>query len=172
MTANSIFVQRLRSESGPAHDRVDAAYGAFRLDQRDDYAAFLAAHARALPAVEAALAAHPDLPPWRERTSLLAADLTDLGRTMPPPLPFVLDDDGAAWGALYVTEGSRLGGTLLARSVAAGWPGRYLGARHLSGEWRTLLAAIESKAMEAVPAWRDAAMAGAMACFALYERAV
>lgn len=171
MTANSIFVQRLRSESGPAHDRVDAAYGAFRLDQRDDYAAFLAAHARALPAAEAALHAHPDLPPWRERARLLAADLADLGRAMPAPLPFTLADDAAAWGALYVTEGSRLGGTVLARAVAEGWPQRYLGARHLPGEWRTLLAAIETRAGLESAAWRDAALRGAMACFALYERA-
>ena len=171
MTAASGFVQRLRAASGPAHDRVDAAYGAFRLDDRDDYVAFLTAHARALPAVEAALAAHPGLPIWRERTSLLRDDLADLARAMPPSLPFALDDDAAAWGALYVTEGSRLGGTLLARAVAEGWPGRYLGARHLPGEWRALLAAIEAKAADASPAWHEAAVAGAMNCFALYERA-
>ena len=171
MIATPSFVQGLRAASGPAHDRVDAAYGAFRLDDRDDYAAFLTAHARALPAVEAALAAHPDLPPWRERTSAIVADLADLGQAMPSPLPFPLVDDAAAWGALYVTEGSRLGGTMLARSVAAGWPCRYLGARHLPGEWRRLLAAIETRARDASPEWRDAARAGARACFALYERA-
>lgn len=171
MTADPGFVQRLRAASGLAHDRVDAAFGAFRLDDRDDYAAFLTAHARALPAVEAALAAHPDLPSWRERTSLLSGDLADLGRTMPALLPFAPDGDAAAWGALYVTEGSRLGGTLLARSVAAGWPSRYLGARHLPGEWRALLAAIETRAADAPPEWQAAAVAGAMACFALYERA-
>lgn len=164
-------IDRLRRHTRPQHDIVDAAFGAYRLDDRAAYAAFLHAHARALPAVEAVLAGH-QLPGWRMRTPLLAADLADLGGAMPPPLPFALPaGDGAAWGALYVIEGSRLGGTLLARGVAPDLPGRYLGARHQPGEWRTLLAAIDDEGARRPADWTDAAIAGAGACFRLYADA-
>ena len=164
-------VQRLRTHTSPAHDRVDAAFGAHDLAAREPYRAFLLAHARALPAAETAFATH-DLPAWRERTSLLAADLADLGEPLPAPLAFVLPDaDGAAWGALYVTEGSRLGGIMLARTVPASLPSRYLGARHESGEWRALLSAIDAAGETGGEDWIDGAIRGADACFALYARA-
>lgn len=172
MTPVSGTVQRLRARTAPAHDAVDAAFGAHDLAEPGSYRAFLLAHALALPAAEAALATHPDLPPWRERTSLLAADLADLGAAMPEPLAFALPGAaGAAWGALYVTEGSRLGGVMLARGVPEALPSRYLAARHGSGEWRALLHAIEAEGAKNGAAWIDAAVAGAEACFALYRRA-
>jgi heme oxygenase len=165
-------VARLRARTAPAHDVVDAAFGAHDLTDRASYAAFLCAHARALPAAEAVLATHADLPAWRRRTDLLAADLGDLGEAFPAPLPFALPGrPGAAWGALYVIEGSRLGGLLLARGVADALPDRYLGAKHLPGEWRTLLAAIDAAGLREGEPWIDGAIAGAEACFALYAKA-
>lgn len=163
-------VAALRKATGPDHDAVDTAFGGFDLKTRDGYAAFLTAHARALPAVEAALAAIPALPAPRPRTDLLAADLAAFGESMPDPLPFALaDDDAAAWGALYVIEGSRLGGIMLARSVAEGWPAAYLGAKHLPGEWRGLLAALDGAATG--EAWIATAIDAAKATFALYRKA-
>ncbi len=164
-------VQRLRAHSAPSHDAVDAAFGAHDLADADAYRGFLIAHARALPAVEAVLDGRPDLPVWRERTSALAADLADLGAAMPAPLAFALPDQaGAAWGALYVMEGSRLGGVMLARGVPATLPSRYLAAKHLPGEWRGLLNAIEAHGDDA--GWVDGLLAGADATFGLYQRAV
>lgn len=166
------IVQRLRDHTRPTHDAVDAAFGAHDLTKRDDYARMLHAHALALPAVETALAAHPGLPDWRRRTPLLAADLADLGRPLPPPLAFTLPAlPGSAWGALYVLEGSRLGGVMLARQVPATLPSRYLGAKHASGEWRALLTALDAAGETYDAAWTDGALAGADACFALYGRA-
>ncbi|MFS0773628.1 biliverdin-producing heme oxygenase [Sphingomonas sp. 1P08PE] len=163
-------VQRLRAATAPSHDAVDAAFGAHDLTDPGAYAAFLTAHARALPAAEAVLATQPDLPPWRERASLLAADLRDLAVNPPPPATFTLPDrPGAGWGALYVVEGSRLGGIMLARGVPATLPSRYLGARHLPGEWRDLLAAIDRQGTD--EAWVAGLMAGAAATFDLYARA-
>lgn len=162
---------QLRTATQPLHDRVDAAFGGFGLDDPDGYRLFLHAHALALPAVEAALASCGGLPAWRERSTLLTADLADLGEAMPSPLPFGLTDDAAAWGALYVSEGSRLGGAMLARSVPAGLPNRYLAAVHHPGEWRALRHAIDAAGANGGPTWLVAAEAGAAATFDLYRRA-
>jgi heme oxygenase len=166
-------VAALRAATAPDHDRVDAAYGAFDLADRTRYAVFLRAHARALPAAEAALAARPGLPDFRRRAPLLADDLAALGEPAPAPLRFALPEgEAAGWGALYVVEGSRLGGIMLARSVPADLPAAYLGARHRSGEWRTLLAALDQAAARAgTDRWIDEAIAGARATFDLYRRA-
>jgi heme oxygenase len=165
------FVQMLRAATAADHDRVDARFGGFVLDDEADYRRFLVAHARALPAVEIALAADFGLPAWRRRTDLLASDLAGMGQAMPVPLAFAADG-AARWGALYVIEGSRLGGQLLARGVPEGLPATYLAARHSSGEWRALLGAIETRAGTENDVWREAAVAGARATFALYVRAV
>lgn len=161
-------IDRLRAATGPDHDAVDAAFGRFDLTDRGDYAAFLTAHARALPAVEAALERFDALPMPPHRREALAADLAALGIAMPEPLPFALADADAAWGALYVTEGSRLGGIMLAGRVGAGLPSAYLSARHEKGAWRALLAAID--AAVTTPDAIDRAVAGARATFALYAQ--
>lgn len=166
------FVQSLRAATASDHDRVDATFGGFALGDAAGYRRFLLAHGRALPAVEAALAAAAHaLPAWRPRTAALADDLAALGEAMPPPLDFGVANEAESWGALYVIEGSRLGGQLLARSVPAGLPAAYLSARHLSGEWRALLAALDARAAAEGDDWRTAATAGARATFALYARA-
>jgi heme oxygenase len=165
------FVQMLRLATAADHQTVDDRYGGFRLNDAADYRSFLQAHARALPAVEAALREDAELPSWRPRTALLMDDLRAVGGEVPPPLAFDAATPATRWGALYVIEGSRLGGQLLARSVPAGLPSAYLAARHLSGEWRALLAAIEVRAGAESDAWRFAAVQGAKACFALYRDA-
>ncbi|MEH3158709.1 MAG: biliverdin-producing heme oxygenase [Sphingomonas taxi] len=165
------FVSELRAATAADHQAVDDRFGAFTLDDAPAYRRFLTAHGRALPAVEAVLAGDPDLPAWRPRTAALAADLAALGKELPAPLPFAVPGAAARWGALYVIEGSRLGGQLLARSVGEGLPVAYLSARHEAGEWRELLARIETRAAASDTAWRGAAIAGARATFALYAQA-
>jgi len=164
-------VAGLRAATAADHDRVDALFAGRDLADRDDYRRFLVAHARALPAAEAALATWENLPDWRPRTPLLAADLADLDAPRPDPLPFTPPAGTAAgWGTLYVVEGSRLGGVMLARRIGADLPGRYLGAAHRPGEWRALLTGLEAAADG--PAWLEAAATAARATFALYARAV
>jgi heme oxygenase len=149
---------------------VDAAYGAYRLDDRESYTAFLIAHARALPAVEARLAGRNVAFPWRSRRDALVADLAALGRGMPEPLPFDLaDDEAACWGALYVTEGSRLGGVMLARQVGEGLPRAYLESGFGAGEWRDFRHTLDGAASDG--AWVDRAVAAAEQVFGLYRRA-
>ena len=170
MTEGLSTVARLRAATASDHDAVDAGFGRYDLTDADDYRAFLIAHARALPAVEAWLAAIPGLAAVRSRGAALAKDLAALGEDMPAPMTFnVPASTAAGWGAMYVVEGSRLGGIMLSRSVPQGMPSAYLGAKHLSGEWRALLAAIDNEPAD--EAWIEQAIVGAKAAFELYRRA-
>lgn len=97
-----------------------------RLGERARYAAVLQVFARFLPAWEAAmLAALPgDRHGWfraRSRLPFLARDLRALGLAAPVPPARVgpLAGEAAAWGSLYVIEGSALGGQVITRALAA-----------------------------------------------------
>ncbi|MBE2994092.1 biliverdin-producing heme oxygenase [Sphingomonas sp. CFBP 13603] len=170
MTDGVSTVARLRSATAADHDAVDAGFGRYNLTDTDDYRAFLIAHARALPAIETWLAAIPGLSAVRSRGAALAEDLAALGEDMPAPMTFDVPASAAAgWGAMYVVEGSRLGGIMLSRSVPDGMPSAYLGAKHLSGEWRALLTAIDEEPAD--DAWVEEAIVGAKAAFDLYRRA-
>ncbi|MEH3047059.1 biliverdin-producing heme oxygenase [Sphingomonas adhaesiva] len=162
-------VAELRRTTAASHDAVDAAFGAHDLSDAVAYRAFLIAHARALPAAEAAMAGLPFARTLAPRTPLLAADLAELGEAMPAPLPFVIDSDAARWGVLYVVEGSRLGGAMLAKQVSADLPHAYLAAVHPGGQWRTIRAAIDNAAAGQDADWHTQMIDGALATFALYR---
>ena len=154
-----------------AHDAVDAAFGGFDLAGPADYRAFLTAHARALPAAEARMRSLAFARTLSPRTPLLAADLATLGEAMPAALPLAEGDDAAAWGTLYVVEGSRLGGAMLARGVPADWPASYLRAVHPPGQWRAIRAATDAAAANRDGEWHERLVAAALETFALYAAA-
>ena len=112
----------LRAATHEQHDRVDRLYSQIRLDDRDDYGAFLGAQAAAHIPVEQALVeagVGAIVPDWdiRQRGDLVRADLAVLGLPVPDPAgPIVFSDEAAVLGGLYV-----LGGR--------GWAGR------CSGDW-------------------------------------
>lgn len=169
-------VAQLRAATRGAHETVDAAFGGYDLTTRDGYRDFLIAHARALPVAEARMRTLAFARTLTPRTPLLAADLAALGVAMPAPAaadtaPDTAPDTAAAWGTLYVVEGSRLGGAMLARGVPDGLPAAYLGAVHGPGDWRTIRAAIDAAAVDRDDAWRERMTAGALASFDLYARA-
>lgn len=90
-----------------------------------------------------AQAIFPDWP-QRRRRQALAADLAELGVPFPDVEPSTLPDDPAAiTGALYVIEGSRLGGRFLARQVGEGLPRRYLSPGERPPSWPALLEQFE-----------------------------
>lgn len=156
----------LRDATMEDHRRVDALFTPYALDRREDYRAFLIAHARAVGAIESV--ALPDRP----RLPLLAQDLDSLGVAMPAPLPFVaMATDGYRWGMLYALEGSRLGGAMLARQVGQGLPTAYLTAAHDKGEWKAFQAALECAAAKGGEGWLDDAVQGARSAFALFAQA-
>jgi heme oxygenase len=140
----------IRAGTAEDHERLDHLFEAFDLGDRASYGRFLTAHARALPPVEAALDAADAgrwIPGWadRRRTASIFADLAALGLAPPPPADFPpLADDAECWGAAYVVEGSRLGGTLLARRVVAGLPRSYLAATQVKGAWAAFVAAMDA----------------------------
>lgn len=169
----------LRAATRQDHDRVDQLGGAFDFTNPSDYEAFLRAHAAVLPGVEAALDSAPaeDLPPaWAQRcrTAALTADLAALDLAPPPQAasPLALPDRATRLGALYVLEGSRLGGAVLRRRLAASQPqapDAYLA--HGAGQpfWRSFLHWLDGQVMS--EAQTDAAVEGARQVFRAFEMA-
>ena len=162
-------VALLRARTSAAHELVDAAFGRFDLHEEDDYRRALQAHARALLPSEAEAA--QVWPALRSRAEALATDLASLGSSEEFARPQHVVERPHAWGALYVVEGSRLGGRLLAQRVAPGLPHAYLSAAHRPGEWRAIRAAIDSACAGQDAQWHDRLIAGALAVFERYVSA-
>ncbi|SOB87225.1 heme oxygenase [Sphingomonas guangdongensis] len=161
----------LRAATADDHERVDAAFARFDLTDRRGYAAFLSAQAAAMLPIEAALDAAPVTPDWplRRRAHLLRADLAALQTSVPPPLdPPPFAGEPALLGALYVIEGSRLGGAMLVRSVSPDLPRSFLAA-HDSRLWRDLLDLLDRRLADEEQL--AVAAAAARSVFALFERA-
>jgi len=148
MTSNTDARQALRTATAADHERVDRAFGAFDLADRAGYTDFLLAQAHAFVPVEAEIDAFDPrhfLPDWdeRRRADALRADLVELGETLQPSRPSGLfRSREEILGAIYVLEGSRLGGRMLARSVPADLPQRFL-ATSGSAMWRNLIEVLD-----------------------------
>lgn len=167
--------QVLRSETAEAHERVDAAFAAFDLTDRASYARFLAAHAEVVWPLEAALAGDRVTADWetRKRGALLREDLAHL-RPHATPGPanqsdIVFGTLPEIAGALYVLEGSRLGGKFLARRLPAGFPRAYLDADQPPANWRKLLDCLDTILYDAAD--MQSALAAAHRVFSVFERA-
>jgi heme oxygenase len=173
---------RLRTETRAAHEAIEAALNldaslASPQAYRDLLARVYAFHAGWEP-VLAALIGDPVFLDPRRKLDLLAADLAHLGLTPAqisalaprPPAP-PLTTLSQAYGALYVLEGSTLGGQLISRQVAErlGFgpddAAHYYNAygRSVGARWR----AFGQRLAEAAPDLDgDAVVAGARAAFA------
>ena len=170
----------LRDGTDAAHRALDARMAALDLSRRADLAALLRVNAAAHLPLEAALDAAregqgPDLADWpdRRRADALRADLAGLGQGVPLPVTAALE---AGWperraemlGVLYVLEGSRLGGAVLARAAGPG-ASRFLTHGAGQGLWPRLLPVLEAGL--AAPAARAAALDAARATFAAFAAA-
>jgi len=176
----------LRAATEAAHLRLHAipAFEALAEGRitRDEYAALLRRKLGFHAALEARLAEAPPLAGFgvdlaaRRRSHLLRADLAWLGASddaAPAPLPRY-DTAAAALGALYVAEGSTLGGRQLARALDAILPPGADGRRFLLGHaerhgemWRACCAAIERCGAE--PGALPEMVRGALDTFAAFE---
>lgn len=161
----------LRDATAVDHEMVDAAFGQLRVATRRGYTDFLLAHARILPLAERLIDPGTFLENWSGRAQSLLEDLAELGAQVPPEIDFSLPDGEAArLGALYVLEGSRLGGSVIVRSVPSRYPSRFLRSCHPKGAWQKLLNCLEEA--DSGPAWQRDAVAGARSLFGAYLRSV
>ncbi len=161
----------LRAITRDAHDRVDSRFSAFDLSKAHDYAEFLAAQAAAFLPIEEALdraGAAEVLSDWpeRRRGHALKSDLALLGRDLPSATSVPdYSDEAAIWGGIYVLEGSRLGGNVLRKSVAADLPKLFL-ASSSKGSWASFVAALERNLYDRVVLHRAGLSAvNTFACF-------
>lgn len=163
----------LRAATAAEHERVDALFSRFDLTGSDGYRRFLLAQAAAFLPLEAALdgaGAAKLVEDWprRRRSSLLKADLTDLSVPLPELFSTPRFNDSASiMGAIYVLEGSRLGGAVLKRELPPAMPRRFLDAHQEPGSWRKLLEIMDS--ILYAPEQIDAAAGAAKKVFAIFE---
>lgn len=173
MTDRTSARHALRTATADAHDAVDHVFSRHDLSDVSDYAAFLQAQAVAfLPVEDAIDRSQPAraVADWaeRRRSDDLRSDLADLNAIAPKgdPLP-PFGSVEALLGAIYVLEGSRLGGTMLSRTVPDAFPKRFLSGGH-SSMWRSLLMALELNLVTGKQ--RETAIAAARDVFALFEK--
>ena len=173
----------LREHTSELHEAAERALGEEPMERLDSYVGMLQANLAMTEAVLAA--ARPYLPEDMIRNleqdrGRLRCDLAFLGSG--PGLgpgaasaPFALRDRAEAMGALYVCEGARLGGRVLARQVSERLGlGAENGAGYLSGgadqsaRWRDFQGALERE-LVTTPA-RKAALEAACRVFELIIR--
>lgn len=140
----------LRAATSEAHERLDARFSTFDLSHPVDYGAFLRAQAGAFFPMEDALdAAGADTVvadwPERRRGPALRADLTALDLPEPAPVAVPsLSSEAAILGALYVLEGSRLGGAMLVRQVPDALPKTFLTPGNPAA-WRAFVTVLDER---------------------------
>lgn len=139
----------LKAATDDFHRELDNRLSRLDLARPEDYRQFLHLQARAVPPIEAALAAGglgEVVEGWADsrRTAALESDLAALGDQMPepaeaPPVKSV----AALLGMAYVLEGSRLGGRLLKKQIGEGLPTSFLAADDTLGAWPAVVAALD-----------------------------
>ncbi|WP_343343024.1 biliverdin-producing heme oxygenase [Sphingomicrobium sp. XHP0239] len=164
----------LRDGTHDKHQALDARFAALDLSNRADYVHFLKAQAAALLPLEATLdhagaAQLLDDWPGHRRGAALVADLDALGERIPTPVrvPSFLGPPDIL-GALYVLEGSRLGGKMLVKQVPDALPTAFLSHRPPLA-WRDFVALLEQNL--ASPVDRAVALRAAEAAFDVFSDA-
>ena len=168
----------LRSATSAAHARIESVLALEAPFSLSHYVRILQGFHSFLSAWEPALAAAlpESLAPWfdaRRRGPLVARDLRALRLPPPPATAFApaLAGVAAAWGSLYVLEGSALGGQVIAQRVRR-WHGigPQDGAAYFCGwgartgpMWREFQQLLEQEVADAPS--RQAACAAAVATF-------
>lgn len=148
MSSSPSVRDHLRAATGAHHERVDSLFGRLNLADERDYRLFLAAHAAALLPMEQWLDARAGavIDDWAERSrgDALRADLAALEIPVPAADPFAPAASPASIGGiLYVLEGSKMGGRVLARQVNPHLPKHYLAAGGNGSAWKVLVSRLD-----------------------------
>lgn len=180
-----IFLERLKRETRPAHDSIEANIRLARLTapdlQRSEYVAILARLWGFHRPVEAQLqqllgASGLGLAlERRQKAHLLEHDLSLLGAPIEtaPCCPWRLREDAAAaWGVLYVLEGATLGGRMILKHLQSSLGlGPDTGAAYYAGYgaetgamWQGFRARLGAVCAER-PHWEARVLAGALATY-------
>jgi heme oxygenase (biliverdin-IX-beta and delta-forming) len=174
------LLDRLRTETRAAHRAIDHHPLLAPLVRegltKQIYGDALVAMYGALQALEAWVApittSEAGWMRYQPRLSLLAADLAELGRT---PIPMRTERvpvtaKPALFGLLYVLEGSRLGGVVIARQLAmnlpSGLPRHFFSDHHSAESWQSFCAAMSAQPFSEVEL--AGVVAGAQAGFTVY----
>ncbi len=149
---------------------MDAAFSRYDVSILEGYGRFLAAQSRVFGPIESALEAAGiealvEDWPLRRRAARLTADLEDLGVSIgfPAVSAPALSGPAAVLGALYVLEGSRMGGALLRRALPPGAPARFLADDDRAARWRVLMDLLDQRLAD--PQELDVAVTSARAVF-------
>lgn len=170
----------LRDACGAVHARLDARLSRYDFNDRVAYADMLSRMSGPLSAMEGALSA--GIAPvlfenWagRLRSHALRDDLRNVGGDFRQLFAAPIENEAEMFGALYVLEGSRLGGRVLARmadeSADAGVRGATKYFRHgeRAGHWRSFIDKLEaSNAVRRAP---ERAKRAALETFEAFEAA-
>ncbi len=176
------LAQRLRAETAEAHAKLEAVVG-FDIHRPSVATATLMLENfhRVLQTLEPAMMA---LLPMRlrdrRRLPLLRADLATLGRSVDSELagsskPALPQSEAEALGALYVMEGSTLGGKMISKSLrkCADWPLKGASYFNPYGDRTGVMWAAFQDELEAVPiSQADGVIRGANQTFATLETAL
>ncbi len=173
--------KRLKALTNTTHEQLDSRIMSLEpFADRERFGRFLRAQYGFHREIDALytrpelIALVPDLPE-RRRLALIAQDILDLGQVVPvadapPAFQDGETDLAAAFGWLYVAEGSNLGAAFLLKAAAALGLGETFGARHLAAapegrgrHWRTFVAALDGLPFDDVEDER--AVQGAAAAF-------
>lgn len=170
----------LRDACKATHARLDARLSQVNFDDSRDYAEMLSRMSAPLSALETGLTAGiaPALfTNWaaRLRSHALRKDLAFLDTPFLSRQGAAVDDEAEAFGTLYVLEGSRLGGQVLAQMARSSRDPRVQTATHYFGHgaraglWRSFLEKLESS--PAVQGDMKRAKRAALRAFETFEAA-
>lgn len=170
----------LRDACGDIHARIDARLSDVDFHDRAAYADMLSRMSGPVSALEGALTS--GIAPalfgnWAERlrAHALRADLDALGGEFRRETAPAIETEAEALGTLYVLEGSRLGGRVLARMAGQSHDARVRAATRYfdhgarGGLWRSFLETLE--ASDAAQRRREELKSAALGAFAMFEAA-
>jgi heme oxygenase len=158
----------LRAATHDHHERIDRLMDVERMRDAAHYATVLQVFDGFLagwePAVAAALPARGQA--WlraRSRRPFLRRDLQALGLAGRPAADLAFTSEAAAWGSVYVLEGSALGGRVITRTLADAGIDADHGAAYFHG-WGGATGAMWREARELLAAELATPAALAQAC--------